>query len=326
MSEHEQHTTDRAVAVVEQTGMVNAPATVDDLLAQVHVIQDAMSRAMRVDEHYGVIPGTKGKPSLLKAGAEKLSLLFRLRPQYHVTRYDLAGGHREYEVRADLINVNGEVVGQGLGLCSSLESRYRYRTASRRCPACGAEAIIKGKEEWGGGFICHKKQGGCGRKFLDADPAITGQQTGKAENPDIADVLNTILKMAKKRALVDGILTVTACSDVFTQDLEDLPQTAAQFAPEAPPPDDAPPPRGEAPVKADPNMSPEQVARYVAAVNKIADANFDVIGGVLKEMGTTIDDVKTILDKRQAAVMIRDLEARCEAALEREPLAEEVQP
>lgn len=32
---------------------------------------------------------------------------------------------------------------------------------------------------------------------------------------------NTVLKMAKKRALVDAILTVTAASDIFTQDIDD---------------------------------------------------------------------------------------------------------
>jgi hypothetical protein len=37
-----------------------------------------------------------------------------------------------------------------------------------------------------------------------------------------ADVANTILKMAKKRAQIDMTLTATAASDVFEQDLEDL--------------------------------------------------------------------------------------------------------
>jgi len=45
---------------------------------------------------------------------------------------------------------------------------------------------------------------------------------GKAENPDIADVYNTVLKIAKKRAHVDAIITVTAASDIFIQDVEDL--------------------------------------------------------------------------------------------------------
>mgnify|MGYP003149563669 CR=1 FL=1 len=40
---------------------------------------------------------------------------------------------------------------------------------------------------------------------------------------DLADVYNTVLKIGKKRALVDAVLTVTAASDLFTQDIEDLP-------------------------------------------------------------------------------------------------------
>ena len=42
----------------------------------------------------------------------------------------------------------------------------------------------------------------------------------KQENPDIADVYNTVLKMAKKRAHIDAILTATGASDIFTQDYE----------------------------------------------------------------------------------------------------------
>ena len=41
---------------------------------------------------------------------------------------------------------------------------------------------------------------------------------------NVADVANTVLKMAKKRAMVDGILTVTGASDIFTQDIEELPK------------------------------------------------------------------------------------------------------
>ena len=39
---------------------------------------------------------------------------------------------------------------------------------------------------------------------------------------DFATNLNTILKMAKKRAYVDAILTATHASKVFTQDIEDI--------------------------------------------------------------------------------------------------------
>jgi uncharacterized protein with GYD domain len=44
---------------------------------------------------------------------------------------------------------------------------------------------------------------------------------GGQENPDIADVYNTVLKIAKKRAHIDATLTVTGAADLFTQDLID---------------------------------------------------------------------------------------------------------
>ena len=39
-----------------------------------------------------------------------------------------------------------------------------------------------------------------------------------------ADLANTILKMACKRAMIAMTLNVTAASDIFTQDIEDLPE------------------------------------------------------------------------------------------------------
>lgn len=45
----------------------------------------------------------------------------------------------------------------------------------------------------------------------------------KSKEPrDPFSLANTVLKMAKKRALVDATLTVASLSDIFTQDLEDI--------------------------------------------------------------------------------------------------------
>jgi hypothetical protein len=44
---------------------------------------------------------------------------------------------------------------------------------------------------------------------------------------------NTILKMAKKRAQIDAVLTTTAASDVFAQDLEDLVAAGLDLQPDA---------------------------------------------------------------------------------------------
>jgi hypothetical protein len=54
------------------------------------------------------------------------------------------------------------------------------------------------------------------------DPAITEQQAGLVANPDIADQVNTVLKIAKKRALVDAVLLAVNASEFFTQDIEDF--------------------------------------------------------------------------------------------------------
>lgn len=197
--------------------------SVQDVRQQINLIQSLMKDAMKVDEHYGIIPGCK-KPSLLKPGAEKLSMMFRLSPTYDVRQTEMQNGHRDYYVVATLTHApTGRVMGQGVGSCSTMESKYRYRGEGRMCPECGAQSIIKGRDEFGGGWLCFAKKGGCGKKFKDGDESIEKQDGGKVENPDIADQYNTVLKMAKKRAHVDAVLTVTAASDIFTQDVEDMP-------------------------------------------------------------------------------------------------------
>jgi len=202
----------------------------ESLVGQVRLIQEAMKSVMKKDEHYGTIPGCGNKPTLLKPGAEKLSLLFRMAPRYIVDKESSAGGHREYMVRCVLEHVgSGNFLGEGLGSCSTMEGKYRFRTASKKCPECGKETIIKGRAEYGGGWLCYATKGGCGEKWDDGDKAIEGQVTGRVEHDNPADYYNTVLKMAKKRAHVDAVLTATAASDIFTQDVEDLPVYDSQF-------------------------------------------------------------------------------------------------
>lgn len=206
---------------------VNNELSVDEVLAQIKKIQNLMAQAMTTGVHYGTIPGCGDKPTLLKPGAETLCFLFKIKPRYTIEMRELGDGHREYEVTCDLYHTGtGNWVGQGVGNCSTMESKYRWRKAQRSCPHCGETTIIKGKKEYGGGWICWNKpergSNGCGAKFQDGDPAIEAQEVGRVANPDIADVYNTVKKMGKKRAHIDATLTATAASDIFTQDLEDL--------------------------------------------------------------------------------------------------------
>lgn len=169
--------------------------------------------------HWGKIPGTD-KPTLFKPGSDLIQALFQLRPEFEISRETLEGLHREVTVYTTLY-ANDRKVGQGVGCGSTMETKYRWRKAERVCPSCGMNTIIKGKEQYGGGWLCWQKKGGCGAKFEDGDPQITGQEVGRVENPDIADAYNTVLKMAKKRSLNDAIITTTGISDMVTQDLDD---------------------------------------------------------------------------------------------------------
>jgi hypothetical protein len=178
---------------------------------------------------FGAIPGTGDKPTLLKPGAEKLTTFFGLTKRFEVLEKveDWTGKDHNSEPffyywyrcqlwRGDLL------IAEGDGSCNSMEKKYRWRQAKRICPSCQQDTIIKGKEEFGGGWICWAKKGGCGAKFSDGDSAIEGQQVGQAINPDIADQVNTIQKMAAKRALVAATLLAVNASEFFTQDLEDM--------------------------------------------------------------------------------------------------------
>lgn len=197
------------------------------------VIEQATKELMEEGEDFGTIPGAK-KPSLFKPGAEKLNNLFGLVPTYEQlhTVEDWTGtdhaGEPFFYYRVKCILRRGDIViGEGEGSCNSWESKYRYRNSERECPQCGKATIIKGKAEYGGGWLCYAKKGGCGTKFAENDPVIGEQLVGKVANPDIFDLVNTVLKMANKRAQIAATLNATGASRFFTQDMEDLPQGRA---------------------------------------------------------------------------------------------------
>lgn len=199
----------------------NREFTVSEVFTMTNKVKEIMAKIMVEGEHYGIIPGCK-KASLWQPGAEKLCVAFRLKPSYVVTSTDYPEGHREYMAVCTLTHIpTGDVFGEGIGSCCTLESKYRYRGEGRICPKCGAGALIKGKDEFGGGWLCFKKKGGCGAKFADGDAEVEKQEGGKVENPDIADTYNTVLQIACKRAYVKAARSSTAASDIFSDVIGD---------------------------------------------------------------------------------------------------------
>lgn len=172
------------------------PLTISEVKSQVNLIQQVLAGVMSKDTHYGTIPGTN-KPTLYKAGAEKILTTFRIaiRP----TVEDLSNAdERRYRVIAEGVLPSGEVIGSGVGECSTDEEKYRWRSA-----VCADEFEATPEDRR---RIKYSKSGA----------NINQVRT----NP--ADLANTVLKMAKKRALIDLCLTCTACSDIFEQDLDDM--------------------------------------------------------------------------------------------------------
>ena len=154
---------------------------------------------------YGIIPGTD-KPTLLKPGAEKIVKLLGLSDEYELVdrQEDWKGGFFRYLVRCKLVAMqSGVLVSTGLGECNSFESKYRYRWVYESKLPPGIDKKNLAKQE---------KRSKSGGKFT----------LYRLDNEDIYSQVNTILKMAKKRALVDAALSAGRLSDVFTQDVEDM--------------------------------------------------------------------------------------------------------
>ncbi len=233
-----------------------APQTLDRLrLDELHdgleYVKQVMMREMKEGQDYGKIPGCGDKPGLFQPGAQKLLLAFQLTP--HVKKEVLRElphpsifGHREYEFTICVQSKTGREW-DGVGTCSTFESKYRYRKSSRKCPQCGKETILKSKNA-GEGWFCWRKKGGCGATFALNDATITGQEEGKSDNENPAEFWNTVRKMAFKRAIVHASINATNTSELWSQDLEDLPQAhsaKAEYVPE----DDNVPFEASAPVQ-----------------------------------------------------------------------------
>jgi len=84
--------------------------------------------------------------------------------------------------------------------------------------------IVDSTRDWEKGFFQYQVK--C--KLIKGDLVVTegmgscNSKEKKYIKQDPFSIDNTILKMAKKRALVDAALLVGSLSDIFTQDLEDI--------------------------------------------------------------------------------------------------------
>ena len=216
---------------------------------------------------YGKIPGID-KPTLLKPGAEKLTTFFGLSPEFVLEEstedWSGHGGTKEplfyYRYKAKLTR-NGHTIGEGVGSCNSWETKYRYRWVPASMIPDGIDtsklltrdstrteldfAIAKGEtsgqygkpaaywQEWRDA-IRQKKAVPTTRKSKagkEMDAWLLPDVAYRIPNPDPAEIVNTVQKMAQKRALVAAVLIGVNASEFFTQDVEDMDFIEAKTTP-----------------------------------------------------------------------------------------------
>lgn len=176
--------------------------TAVQIRTHINLIQQVLKSVMKKDVHYGIIPGTS-KPTLYKPGAEYIMVLFRLNGKPIIEDLSTADSIR-YRVSIQVTHqVTKNEIGWGVGECSSDEEKYKWKKA----PLEEFNATPEDRRRL--------------KYYAEGKPAMQVRAQP-------ADIANTVLKMAKKRALTDATLTCTAASDVFDQDIEDLPEGMRQ--------------------------------------------------------------------------------------------------
>lgn len=118
--------------VATYSGQVVMSVTTEDLLNRVQRIREVQAKVMKEGVDYGTIQGCGDKPTLLKPGAETLLLAFEMAAlPDQMTIQDLGNEDEvRYRVITPIVHVpSGRVCGNGVGECSSLEEKYKWRKA-----------------------------------------------------------------------------------------------------------------------------------------------------------------------------------------------------
>ncbi len=315
--------------------ITNKPiVTVEEALEQRQELMNYIDGLLVNGVDYGSVPGTD-RDVLLKPGAEKLASFLGLTPDFvemGVTEDWTGQGHGgepffSYRYKCNLYKGDFKV-GQGIGSCNSWEKKYRWRwiDEGELPPTANPDHLLTRKatvQEFEFAINKAETTGQYGKPqvywdefkaAIKADEAAKftkKTQSGKelpawaitttmyrSPNEDIFSQVNTLDKMAQKRALVAAILVAASVSELFTQDLEDLSyepvqvvemadtkaeKTHTEYENVSPPP--PPSPEDKEPNQLFPN-SPETILEWLNKVEKI--------NGFYSDTGAIIDSLSHV--------------------------------
>lgn len=222
------------------------------------IVKQMRESLLVLNVDYGAIPGTD-KPTLLKPGAEKLCRAFGYDPVFEtvskVEKWDDESPLFHYEIRCRLIRIeDGKEIATGQGSCNSKETKYRWRwveledvpehlvaklaTLKTRKSTRSEFAFAIDKAQTSGQYGKPADYWNEWKRAIDSGAArpikrktSKGQEMDAYEmgsvsyripNDEVFSLVNTIEKMATKRALIAAVLIGVGASEFFTQDMEDL--------------------------------------------------------------------------------------------------------
>ena len=222
----EKSETQMAVAAPQEIARPDYGLDVGRAVAMRSAVVEVMQKVMREGTDFGEIPGTtregkKPKMALLQPGAEVLCQVFRLRPEFEEVALIERDDFLFVKIRCRLVHsITGEMVGEAIASANSREEKYASQVAAKLCPVCGKPSIFKSKQDRGGWF-CWAKKGGCGATFDEEDKKLL-DQTGTVSVDRVWGLYHTLESIAQKRAYVKVTRNATACSDIFTDEPDDL--------------------------------------------------------------------------------------------------------
>jgi hypothetical protein len=252
---------------------------VADIISHVTMVQEVMRTVMKPEVHYGIIPGTD-KPTLYKQGAEVLCMAFRVADSYQVEDLSTAEVVRYRVTCTGVHQMNGIVLGTGMGEASSGEEKYKWRKAY--------------KEEF------EATPANLRREKKGFNKTTRESYSTFQVRTEPADLANTILKMANKRAKIAMTINVTACGDMFGQDLEDMEETLRDHLTKRNPDEgDAKKDGADGKTKKSlPVYSAEDFAGHMVVWTKVIKAGKKDVAGVL----ATVATIAALTDEQIAAV------------------------
>ena len=164
---------------------VNLDVEIDKAIQMRDTFNKLFNTLLQQGIDFDRIPGSE-KPTLLKPGADLLCQVFHFasgEPKILSFLEDFDKGILSYTVSIPIAHRETGTI-VGVGIGSANSYEVKYKY-----------------------------------RYVDSE----GGEKVRVENPEPADQQNTLVKMAAKRAYIDGVLKATGASRMFTQDIEDMP-------------------------------------------------------------------------------------------------------